>query len=178
MELNEVATALSEDGFAVIKDHLQSDTVEELRQESERLLLLDGARSTRHPPGWDEVVAAGERSDAIARCLVDPWVIAAAVSQLGPDIELASSGEVDRKRRRSTASLCQWHADFTWMPFVQRPRPFPWIAAYFFMSDVDEDSGPIWVVPGSHLWATEPNHRVCEQHPEPDSIPGAAHLRC
>lgn len=159
-ELLQVSTDLSLHGCAVVPEYLDEHVLVDVAEECRALLERGEGQTGRHPDSWDEICNAGNVSEVLAPLVMDPVTVALAALQLGPDIELASSGEVDRKRRRSEQSQCGWHTDFTWMPFVRRPRPFFWLTVYFFLTDVTEDSGPLWVVPGSHRWAAEPNGAV------------------
>lgn len=152
-----IVSALRTDGYAVVGAHVSSEIARLRLLADDAFARADVPHLHRHPEGWDEVMKVAEIAEEFRPLLFDPVAVAAAVALLGPDIELASTGELDRKRPMSQQAFCGWHNDFTWMRFVNRPRPFYWLAAYFFLSDITESSGPVWVLPGSHLAADEPD---------------------
>jgi hypothetical protein len=170
-----VSADLSGAGYALIPHHLTEPALTEVVEEC-RGLLERGEHTGRHPGSWDEISNVGNVSEVLAPVILDPVILALAVLQLGPDIELASPGEIDRKLPRSKANECGWHTDFTWMPFVPRPRPFFWLTAYFFLTDVTEDSGPLWVVPSSHRWVAEPDDALVRWTDSGNQIPGVRPL--
>ena len=174
-DILQVSADLSSEGYALIPHHLSEPVLTEVVEEC-RSLLEQGEDTGRHPDSWDEIGNVGNVSQVLAPVILDPVILALAVLQLGPDIELASPGEIDRKLPRSEASECGWHTDFTWMPFVPRPRPFFWLTAYFFVTDITEDSGPLWVVPGSHRWVAEPDDAVVRWTHSGNQIPGVRPL--
>lgn len=171
----QVSGDLSSEGYALIPGHLDESLLREVTEECSSLLKR-GKNTGRHPDSWDEISNVGNDSLLLAKVILDPVVLALAVLQLGPDVELASPGEIDRKLPRSDANECGWHADFTWMPFVPRPRPFFWLTAYLFLTDITEESGPLWVVPGSHRWVAEPDDRVVCWAEGGNQIPGTRSL--
>lgn len=155
-DINAFVADLKAIGYVVVEGDA-ADLAHDLRQTAQRLFdQPDAHHSDRHPEGWDEVINAAEVASEFLPLLLDPVAVAAAVALFGPDVELASTGEVDRKRPMSAAAHCGWHNDFTWMRYVPRPRPFFWLAAYYFLSDITEASGPVWVMPGTHRLPEEP----------------------
>lgn len=148
--------SLQKDGFARLDNHLDPSQLSALSVEAAGLFERPEILSDRHPAGWLEVGQPLELSALYRELLRDPVPCAAAVALLGPDIELANGGELDQKVPESPTSWCGWHSDFIWMGYLPRPRPFFWLSAYYFIEDVDVDSGPVWVMPGSHRWEAEP----------------------
>jgi hypothetical protein len=167
-------------GYAVIPSYLSPQRLKPLQSEALRLFAEPPEEDERHPDGWREVIRAAERSEEFLDLHFDPLLVATAVAVMGPDVEFASPGEIDEKLPQTPHSGCGWHNDFIWMPSVPRPRPFFWLAAYYFLTDIAEDSGPLWVMPGSHLWEEEAGRHLDDDDGYgrllPDSLPltGAA----
>lgn len=151
-----IAESVVRDGYAVVPGYLGAERTEALAREALDLLSDEVSHSDRHPPGWNEALGVAEKSSMFDELLFDPLLVATYVYAVGPDVELASAGEVDIKTPNSSSSCCGWHNDFIWMPHVRRPRPFFWLAAYYFLCEIGLETGPLWVLPGSHLWPAEP----------------------
>ena len=160
-----IAEGVVRDGYAVIPGYLPTAQASALLEDANAILHDEATHSGRHPPGWAESIGVAERSPLFGDLLFDPLLVATYIHAVGPDIELASAGELDAKAPNSPATGCGWHNDFIWMPYVRRPRPFFWLAAYYFLDDISPESGPLWVMPGSHAWPDEPG-------PEMDNADG------
>jgi phytanoyl-CoA dioxygenase PhyH len=145
--LDETVALLNRDGYALMEDALSPQQIEALSTAYNRQLAL-------HPPREGalrvEVPRILER-DPVFELLMDlPTVLPVARAMIGPDIELASSGELDHKLPHTRAYI-GWHNDFLWMANVPFPRQNFWVRCTYFLSDVTADMGPFTLLPGTHL---------------------------
>ncbi len=181
----EIAEHLSTDGCVLVRGVLGVDWVADLRREydaavEEKAASEAGLADERHPPGWFEIARILERSETFENLIDVPKVLAVAGLVLGPDLDLASGGELDYKVPGRTTNYCGWHTDFTWIVSLPYPRQVFWIGCYFFVDDMTPDVGPLTVLPGSHRASGPPpeeyNHGAGDpEHPEgsPCAVDGA-----
>lgn len=152
---NEIAEDLARDGCVMIQDVLSPEWVRALQAAyneavDEKAASKLGLADERHPPGWFEIARVLERSEIFENLMDVPKVLAVAGRVLGPDLDLASGGELDFKAPGRLTNYCGWHTDFTWIVSLPYPRQVFWIGCYFLIDDVTEDVGPLTVLPGSH----------------------------
>lgn len=150
-----VAENLATDGFALIYDIVAPAWLAELQRAfdnavAEKARKEAGLSDERHPPGWFEITKILEGGEVFENLMDVPKILAVAGRVLGPDLDLASGGELDCKVPNRTTNFCGWHTDFTWIISLPYPRQVFWIGCYFFVGDITEKVGPLTVIPGSH----------------------------
>jgi ectoine hydroxylase len=156
--LNEVLELMQRDGYVLMENALDANEVAALSAAYDEQLAL-------HPPKEGalraEIPRIIERDPRFEMLMDHAPTFRVARAILGYDIDLASGGELDHKLPRTPAYI-SWHSDFQWMATVAPPRPNFWIRCTYFLSDVNEDTGPFTLLPGSHNRA-----EVC-----PEDAPG------
>lgn len=136
------------DGFVVMENALTTSQLDELNAAYDRQLAL-------HPPapdaGHKDIPRALERDPVFEQLMDNPPVFRVAHGVLGPDIELATGGELDYKPPRTPAHV-GWHNDFPRLWNVPYPRrQHFWVRCVYFLGDVTADMGPFTLLPGTHL---------------------------
>lgn len=101
-----------------------------------------------------------------------PKVIATAGCVIGPDLDLASGGELDYKAPGRRSNFCGWHSDFTWIVSLPYPRQVFWIGCYFFIDDITPEVGPLSVIPGTHRSSGPPPRDYNTSADDPDHPEG------
>ena len=96
-----------------------------------------------------EVKRLIERDPCLANRMVQLVVFPIARQLIGRDITLAPGGDGDC-RPAHTGAYISWHNDVVWMPDLSYPLPNAWIRCSYLIDDVDEDTGPFTLLPGSH----------------------------
>lgn len=144
--LSEVVALLARDGYVVLHDALTPAQLTEINAAYDHQLELN-------PPGEGalrvEVPRILERDPAFEQLMDNEPAFRIARAVLGPDIELASGGELDYKLPRTPAYI-GWHSDFQWMTGIPLPRQNFWVRCTYFLSEVRDDTGPFTLLPGSH----------------------------
>ena len=152
---------LAKDGYVLFEDVLSPDQTAELSTAFAEQVAL-------HPPTPGavrvEVPRIIERDLRFEQLMDPPAIMDIVTGALGPDIELATSGELDQKLPHTKAYV-GWHNDFTWMPSIPYPRQIFWLRCTYFLSDVTDDSGPFTLLPGSHLMDHQCPSDVDQQNP-------------
>lgn len=183
-----IAEKLATYGAVLIHDVLPRPWLTDLQREyddvvDEKARSKGGLVDERHPPGWFEVSKILERSRTFEDLMDVPKVLATASCVLGPDLDLASGGELDYKAPHRTTNFCGWHTDFNWIVSLSYPRQVFWVGCYFFVDDVELDVGPLTVIPGTHRSLAPPpaNYNYAPgdpKHPEgaPRPVDGAVDI--
>ena len=153
------------EGYVVVEDLVAAETLAELRRVTEEIVatahgvtshtnVLDLEPShtperprvrriksphLAHPFYWD---MAGH-----------PPVMAAIEPLIGPDIRVRPGGKVNLKSAGYGAPV-EWHQDWAFYPHTNDDV----LAVGILLDDVDEDNGPMMVLPGSHLGPIHDHH--------------------
>lgn len=140
---------LTRDGFCVVENILTPDFLEELREETDRLL-----DSVEHPPRWkyqgSDLHVRGTDNPIIDRLVKwRPAFDALAELKLG---DYWSHGSYIILSKPPGGPPLYWHQD--WMGWNDPISLAPWpqyLFLSYYMVDTDQDNGCFRVIPGSHL---------------------------
>lgn len=148
-EALEKRTQLERDGFCVIDDILSGEFLEELREETER--MMDG-----HVPAIDfkyqgqHVVERGENNEAIQRLLEWP-ASRQALDEIGYG-DFRSGGSVILLTKDPGEPALYWHQDWMQWNDPYSLSPWPQIAFLsYYLHDTSVENGCLKVIPGTHL---------------------------
>ena len=166
--LAETVALVRRDGYVLMRDALAPAQVSDLSRAYDRQLEA-------HPPAPGalrvEVPRILERDPAFEPLMDLPTVFPVARALIGADVELASGGELDHKLPRTPAYIA-WHGDFQWMQDVPFPRQNFWIRCTYFLGDVEEDTGPFTLLPGTHLADHACPADMNQANGQPKVVPG------
>jgi len=140
---------LIRDGYCVIENVLTEDFVDELRQESDRML---GA--VEHPPNWkyqgSNLHVHGSEEAAINRLIHwQPAQDALAAMGLG---DFSADHGVFILSKPPGAPPLYWHQD--WMQWADPMSAAPWPQSLFlnyYLVDTTAENGCFRIIPGTHL---------------------------
>lgn len=144
----DAAALVREHGYCVVRGALSPAELSVIRPRFHALIsqaMAAAESGTRHV----EVTRLLERDPCLADLMVQPVVFPIARQLIGRDITLATGGEGDC-RPAHTGAYISWHNDFVWMPDLPYPLPNSWIRCTYLIDDVDEDTGPFTLLPGTH----------------------------
>ena len=139
-------------GFAVLRQALSREEVEELNAEAVRLV-----RDLTAPrPTSDGSVAAGDvlrsvhclhyphkASRLMREALAHPAVVRALTAVIGPDVKAMQSMYFVKGEGKPGQA---WHQDEHFIPTRDRSLTAAWVA----LDDATTENGCLWVLPGSH----------------------------
>jgi ectoine hydroxylase-related dioxygenase (phytanoyl-CoA dioxygenase family) len=180
-DFDSLAETVNEKGYLMVEGVLSEVKLKELRKayDAQLLRLLEEparASDDRHPEGWFEIARIFER-DVTFEFLMDlPLALELAVRVIGPDVELASTGELDHKLPGQSSSFCGWHTDFIWISHLPYPRQVFWLACYYLLDNLDGDMGPLTVLPGSHRFDHPPGKELNDAEGRGTMLEGAIPL--
>jgi ectoine hydroxylase-related dioxygenase (phytanoyl-CoA dioxygenase family) len=153
-----------EQGYLVVPDVLDADTLATVRAEMAR--ILEGARAvTAHTDMYD--LEPGHRADdprvrrvktphrffpVFERLMRHPTLVAVLGDLLGPAVRLHGS-KINLKSPRY-GSPVEWHQDWAFYPHTNDDL----LAVGVMLDDCTSDNGPLLVVPGSHRGPTFDHH--------------------
>jgi ectoine hydroxylase-related dioxygenase (phytanoyl-CoA dioxygenase family) len=153
-----------EQGYLVVPDVLDADTLAEVRREMAR--ILDGARAvTAHTDMYD--LEPGHRADdprvrrvktphkffpVFQRLMRHPRLVAILQDLLGPAVRLQGS-KINLKSPRY-GSPVEWHQDWAFYPHTNDDL----LAVGVMLDACTSDNGPLLVVPKSHRGPTFDHH--------------------
>lgn len=173
-----IADKLASDGAVLLLDVLSGRLLTDLQYAydeavEEKFRSAAGGVDERHPAGWFEISRILERNRIFEDLMDVPEIVAAAASVLGPDLDLASAGELDYKAAHSETNFCGWHTDFTWIVSLPYPRQVFWVGCYFFIDEITNENGPLTVIPGTHRSTAPPPTNYNFERSESSSPQGA-----
>lgn len=174
----EQAACYDEDGFFVLEDALDADTVAALRAEidpferelEEDLRQLEGGKA--FIARADEITFTTHmvtRSERLRSFVAEPPLANLCADLIGPDVRLYWDQAVYKKP--DTSASFPWHQDNGYA-FLE---PQQYLTCWIALTDATEDNGCPWVVPGIHRMGTlqhQPTETglVCLDHP-PGAVP-------
>ncbi len=146
-----------EQGYLVVADVLGRAEIEELRQVTER--FVEDARSrTTHDEVYDledshsareprvrRIKTPHQWHEAYARMVAHPRILEVLKRLWGPSIRFDVS-KLNLKAAGYGAPV-EWHQDWAFYPHTNDDLA----AVGIMVDDVDDDNGPLMVIPGSHL---------------------------
>ncbi len=154
-----------DDGYVVVEDVLEPETLRQLRTVTDAV-VASAAGLTEHTAILD--LEASHRPDAprVRRIkqphLAHPFyrelaahsrITAALEPLIGPNIRLRAGGKVNMKSAQF-GSPVEWHQDWAFYPHTNQDV----LAVGILLDDVDQDSGPVLVLPGSHKGPVYDHH--------------------
>ncbi len=152
-ELQGISDAYDRDGFAIVRQVLDSELLEELNRHIDWLI-------ERHP----ELEPEGLGCHLIAddpfwvRFLSDPHLLDVAEALIGPDIALFAADYICKPPR--TGKGVQWHQDGHYWPL----EPLEVTTAWFAVTESVPQNGGVRVIPGSHLIGLQKHAATREDH--------------
>ena len=153
-----------DDGYVVVEDVLSPSELDEIRREVGRIIatahgltkdtaifdLEDSHRPER--PRVRRVKEPHAVSPVFARLLRHPKLLAIYTALLGPDVRLKTT-KLNMKSGEYGAPV-EWHQDWAFYPHTNDDL----LALGLMLDDVDEENGPLLVMPGSHRGPTYDHH--------------------
>ena len=166
---DDLFTKFERDGYVAIRGALAGDGLRACQEAHERLL----AGSVAGDPGRSvyEATRIIEREPAFLALIDHPSLLPLLRTAIGRDVTLASAGEAYWNPAGAKA-FTSWHGDFQWMVDVPHPRNNFWVRATWLLDDVDADTGPMTVLPGSHREARPCPADLTGPDGQPREIPG------
>jgi len=156
----------SRTGFMQLGVRLDGDALDELRREATRLARDMTESTILEADGVSvrSVFNVHSLSDVVRwRLLENDDIVAIAQQIIGPEIYVHQA-HINYKRPFVGGEYF-WHSDFTfwyWEDGMALPRA---ISILIFLDDQRVETGPLCVVPGSHMWITHPTwHRPVDDH--------------
>jgi ectoine hydroxylase-related dioxygenase (phytanoyl-CoA dioxygenase family) len=145
----ELAEAISRDGYVVVRDLVAPSLVREIRDALAPWLGgrrfgrndFEGLRSER-------VYALLAKVPAIAKIVEHPTVLAVIDRLLRPHYRLSACLAIQVHPGEKPQG---WHFDDAYVA-VPRPRPMMGVSAIWAFDDFTDENGATEVIPGSHLW--------------------------
>ncbi|MBP8295301.1 MAG: phytanoyl-CoA dioxygenase family protein [Burkholderiales bacterium] len=153
-----------EHGYLMVPDLLDAAELAEVRREAERIVA--GAQGVAadnevydfedsHRPERPRVRRIKEphaASPVFARLLRHPRLLSVYAALLGPDVRLKTS-KLNMKAAEYGAPV-EWHQDWAFYPHTNDDL----LALGLMLDDVDDENGPLLVIPGSHRGPTFDHH--------------------
>jgi ectoine hydroxylase len=165
-------------GWMQLPLRLDEKTLDELRREATRLSEHATESKVLESDGVSirSVFDAHSLSEIIReRLLANDDIVSVAQQIIGPDIYVHQA-HINYKHPFVGGEFF-WHSDFTfwyWEDGMALPRA---ISILIFLDDQRVETGPICVVPGSHMWITQEgwhrpvtDHRLAVRHGYEDGI--------
>lgn len=145
-----------EQGYVVVPDVLTPSEIDELRAEVDRIVstaygveqsnaLLDLEDSHRPDrPRVRRIKEPHRASPVFAQLMRHPRLASLYTDLLGPDVRLKTT-KLNMKSGEFGAPV-EWHQDWAFYPHTNDDL----LAVGLMLDDVDEENGPLMLVPGSH----------------------------
>ena len=154
-----------EDGYVLVEDVLEDDTLGELCRVTDEIVA--GARGIEdHTNILDLEASHTPDAPRVRRIkqphLADPFyrelaahggVMAALESLIGENIRLRAGGKINMKSA-DYGSPVEWHQDWAFYPHTNQDV----LAVGILLDDMDADNGPLMVLPGSHKGPVYDHH--------------------
>ena len=154
-----------EDGYVLLADLLQSDTLNALRTVTDEI-VAGAAGLDAHTDALDLEDSHRPDDPRVRRIkkphLVHPFyrelaghpaIMAALTPLIGKNIRLRGGGKVNIKAAVFGAPV-EWHQDWAFYPHTNQDV----LAVGILLDDMDADNGPLMFLPGSHLGPIYDHH--------------------
>jgi len=165
-DVNTSLSRFAEDGYVVLPSLLDEERTDELYRAFDGLPLQGSPSSVPGaPPGR---MQANERvlvrDDRFVSVLREPALLEAVEAALGTDVHLLAYEAIEIPPGGGKAR--DWHSDFHF------PTDAPLVVNVgIYLQDMEDERGPLYVVPGSHRWNREPSPDEVESE-----VPGEVKL--
>lgn len=164
----EHAEAFARDGFVNVGRLFDDAELAELRSELERIIDATfrgkGELAKKPPLALDtsqtpdrhlyQLAGLATLSEPYRRVVEHPRLLSAAAALAKTDL-LQLWCDQSMYKPPLAGGPVSWHQDG---PYVQAVAPHLMITAWVALDDSDEESGCLWMVPGSHLWGVQEGH--------------------
>ena len=159
------AAAYATDGYVLVEDALDADTLNELRRVTDEIVGSAGGTTGHtdvldldpaHTPDRPRVRRIKHPYFAhpfYASLAAHPRIMAALTPLLGEDIRLRTGGKVNLKSAGDGAAI-EWHQDWAFYPHTNQSV----LAVGILLDDMGPDNGPLMVLPGSHTGPVHDHH--------------------
>jgi ectoine hydroxylase-related dioxygenase (phytanoyl-CoA dioxygenase family) len=146
-QVDEIAAAIDERGYCLVKGVLPAEYVDRIRDVLERFLYAEKAQNL-HPSGHQRVLHLAAKDPVFLEPLTHPLVIAAWKRYLSEDL-ICSTFTANTLWPGATEQY--WHADH---PYWTLTSPFPVMPltgqCIWFLDDFAVENGATAGIPGSH----------------------------
>ncbi len=152
------------DGYVVVEDVIDPHELAALQRETDRIVASASGLTTHdqvfdledsHRPDRPRVRRIKE-PHAVSRVYAEltrhPNLVAIFTALLGPDVRLKTT-KLNLKSGEYGAPV-EWHQDWAFYPHTNDDL----LAVGLMLDDVDEENGPLLVIPGSHRGPTYDHH--------------------
>jgi ectoine hydroxylase-related dioxygenase (phytanoyl-CoA dioxygenase family) len=153
---------MAEDGYCVIDDVLTVDFLQELRDESERL-MEDYVRPEEFKYQGQHVVAQGKDNAVIQKLL--EWPAARQALEQMEYSDFVSQGGIILLTKDPGEPALYWHQD--WMQWNDPISLSPWpqvIFLSYYLQDTTVENGCLKVIPGSHRKRLDLHDKMVPAH--------------
>lgn len=143
-------------GFVLIQELIKKSTLSDLQREAERIAMSDHSEARileRDGKTVRSVFNVHSTSEFISQHIVNNELTLDIAEQLLGEKLYVHQCHINFKRPH-TGGEYFWHSDFTfwhWEDGMRDPRA---VSILIFLDDQKVETGPLCVVPGSHMWIT------------------------
>ena len=164
--LQEQITSYERDGYAIFRGYLARDVVENLRaMQDPEFERRHGEHPERHRATISNILGHETLAPVLADYILNPVLLDFAESVMGPYVQLDSLGLFGYPSvgNEKTGKVDGWHRDafhlteeWSNYPLSYQPGPRPYTPPMAcnhltYLQDMTLHSGPLRVIPGSHL---------------------------
>lgn len=162
--LQEQITSYERDGYAIFRGYLARDVVENLRaMQDPEFERRHGEHPERHRATISNILGHETLAPVLADYILNPVLLDFAESVMGPYVQLDSLGLFGYPSvgNEKTGKVDGWHRDAfhlteQWSGYPRQPGPRPYTPpmagnCLTYLQDMTVESGPLRVIPGSHL---------------------------
>ncbi|MDP6041430.1 MAG: phytanoyl-CoA dioxygenase family protein, partial [Candidatus Latescibacteria bacterium] len=193
---DELFKRFDEDGYVIVEDALKGDHLKRVQEAFHRVeeetkpawlerIAKDQSRGSYGVgPDAHVVEPVIDRDDVFIDVLENPVTIAISERMQGPDMMMIDNALLAKPAGK--VAHTRWHRDSKvwaheedmwceedrehWKQMRACETPFHKIKIFFFVNDVDYDTGPFSVVPGSHKWENQEIPRYEDLNDMPDYV--------
>ena len=154
-----------DEGYVLVPHVLEQETLSTLRKVTDRV-VAEARDLTEHSEILDLEPSHTPESPRVRRIkkpqLADPFyrklaghlpTMGLLSDLIGPNIRMRPGGKVNMKLAEFGAPV-EWHQDWAFYPHTNQDV----LAVGFLLDDMEEDNGPLMVLPGSHLGPVYDHH--------------------
>ena len=136
------------DGYFLFRNRFSQSEVKELKEEIDRISLLDGPEFFREKSGAIRTIFSPENHSSKFKSLISDDQLVGPLRRLFEEPFYLFQSKFNNKKSLQSGSW-PWHQDFTFWEEDGMPSAKA-ITAAIYLTDISDYSGPILCVPGSH----------------------------